>query len=106
MWISKVNEFIGSSPESFEDAARQVVERANRTLRGITGIEGRDKTAQDEGGGRWLWNGICREFANPKEIPVGVGSGKSAGTPDHPDPVDAVGDAFRLKVMTAPSANR
>ena len=39
MWESKVNEMIGSSPEGFEDAARSVVQRANRTLRGITGIE-------------------------------------------------------------------
>lgn len=39
MWVSKVNEVIGSSPDGFEDAARSVVARANRTLRGITGIE-------------------------------------------------------------------
>ena len=39
MWVAKVNELIGSSPHSFEDAARQVIARANRTLRGITGIE-------------------------------------------------------------------
>jgi len=39
MWVSKVNELIGSSSEGFEDAARQVLRRANRTLRGITGIE-------------------------------------------------------------------
>jgi flavin-binding protein dodecin len=39
MWISKVNELIGSSPEGFEEAARSVVARAHRTLRGITGIE-------------------------------------------------------------------
>jgi flavin-binding protein dodecin len=39
MWVSKVNELIGSSPDGFEEAARSVVERANRTLRGITGIE-------------------------------------------------------------------
>jgi flavin-binding protein dodecin len=37
--VSKVTELIGSSSESFEDAARQVVARANRTLRGITGIQ-------------------------------------------------------------------
>ncbi|MCG8589176.1 MAG: dodecin family protein [Proteobacteria bacterium] len=43
MWISKVNELIGSSPESFEAAASAVIERANRTLRGITGIEVLDK---------------------------------------------------------------
>lgn len=39
MWVSKVNELIGSSPEGFEQAARSVLARANRTLRGITGIE-------------------------------------------------------------------
>jgi hypothetical protein len=39
MWVSKVNELIGSSPDGFEEAARSVVARANRTLRGITGIE-------------------------------------------------------------------
>ena len=39
MWVSKVNELIGSSPDGFEEAARSVVARANRTLRGITGVE-------------------------------------------------------------------
>jgi hypothetical protein len=39
VWISKVSEVIGSSDESFEAAARSVIERANRTLRGINGIE-------------------------------------------------------------------
>jgi len=39
MWVSKVNELIGSSPEGFEQAARSVVARARRTLTGITGIE-------------------------------------------------------------------
>jgi flavin-binding protein dodecin len=39
MWVAKVNELIGSSTESFEEAAREVLARANRTLRGITGIE-------------------------------------------------------------------
>ena len=39
MWVSKVSELIGSSSESFEDAARRVLARANKTLRGITGIE-------------------------------------------------------------------
>ena len=51
MWISKVNELIGSSPHSFEAAAREVLVRANRTLRGITGIhvvEKRVKIVDDE----------------------------------------------------------
>ncbi len=39
MWVSKVSELIGSSPESFEAAARDVVERASATLRGIKGVE-------------------------------------------------------------------
>jgi flavin-binding protein dodecin len=39
MWVAKKSELIGSSPLGFEDAARSVVERAHRTLRGITGIE-------------------------------------------------------------------
>lgn len=39
MWVSKVNELIGSSPDGFEEAARCVLARANQTLRGITGIE-------------------------------------------------------------------
>ena len=39
MWVSKVSELIGSSPESFEAAARNVVAHAQRTLRGIVGVE-------------------------------------------------------------------
>ncbi len=48
MWVSKVNEFIGSSPESFEDAASAVVVRASSTLRGIRGIEVIDRTVKIE----------------------------------------------------------
>jgi hypothetical protein len=50
MSVSKVNELIGSSPDSFEDATRSVVARANRTLRGITGIEVREKRIKIEEG--------------------------------------------------------
>ena len=45
----KVSEQIGSSPLSFEDAAREVVGRANRTLRGITGIQVLEKRVKVEG---------------------------------------------------------
>jgi flavin-binding protein dodecin len=48
MWISKVSEIIGSSPKSFEDAARSVLARANRSLLGITGIEVLDKRIKIE----------------------------------------------------------
>ena len=50
MWVSKISEIIGSSPESFEDAARVVVERAHRTLRGIQGIEVESKSLKVEAG--------------------------------------------------------
>jgi len=48
MWVSKVSELIGSSPTSFEDAARKVVARANRSLRGIEGIEILSKSVKVE----------------------------------------------------------
>ena len=48
VWVAKVSELIGSSPVSFEEAARQVVARANRTLRGITGIEVLEKRVKVE----------------------------------------------------------
>ncbi|MHA7839011.1 MAG: dodecin family protein [bacterium] len=50
MWVSKVSEIIGSSPESYEDAARSVIARANRTLLGITGIEVIEKRLKVEDG--------------------------------------------------------
>jgi flavin-binding protein dodecin len=51
MSVAKVNELIGSSPMGFEDAARSVLLRANRTLRGITGIEVIEKRVKIEQGG-------------------------------------------------------
>ena len=48
VWVGKVNELIGSSPVSFEAAVREVVARANRTLRGITGIEVVEKRVKVE----------------------------------------------------------
>jgi hypothetical protein len=49
VWVAKQSELIGSSPLGFEEAARSVVERANRTLRGITGIEIIEKRVKVEG---------------------------------------------------------
>jgi flavin-binding protein dodecin len=51
MSISKTNELIGSSPESFEDAARHVIARAHRTLRGITGFDVVEKRVKVKDGG-------------------------------------------------------
>jgi flavin-binding protein dodecin len=50
VWVSKISEIIGSSPTSFEGAAESVLARANRTLRGITGIEVIDKRLKVEAG--------------------------------------------------------
>jgi len=36
--IARVSEIIAGSPKSFEDAIKAGFERANRTLRGITGL--------------------------------------------------------------------
>lgn len=50
MGVGKVSEVIGSSPTSFEDAARKVIARARRTLLGITGIEVLEKRLKIEEG--------------------------------------------------------
>ena len=39
MAVARITQIIGASPHSWEDAVRNALERANRTLRGITGIE-------------------------------------------------------------------
>jgi len=44
MLVSKVNELIGTSPQSFEGAVKDILARANRTLRGVHGIEVIGKT--------------------------------------------------------------
>lgn len=49
MGVAKVNELIGSSPDGFEQAARSVIERANRTLRGVTGLQVIEKRVKVDG---------------------------------------------------------
>ena len=39
MAVARVSQIIGASPHSWEDAVRNALERANKTIRGITGIE-------------------------------------------------------------------
>ncbi len=39
MAVARITQVIGSSPHSWEDAVRNALERANKTLRGITGME-------------------------------------------------------------------
>ena len=37
--VAKVVQLIGSSDRSFSDAVRKAVERASKTIRGITGVD-------------------------------------------------------------------
>ncbi len=37
--VARVTEVIGGSPKSFDDAVKLCFERANKTLRGITGMK-------------------------------------------------------------------
>jgi flavin-binding protein dodecin len=50
MAVARVTQVIGSSPHSWEDAVRNALERANQTLRGITGIEVVKENATVDGG--------------------------------------------------------
>ena len=50
MAVARVTEIIASSKESWEDAARQGLTRASKTLRGITGMEIIRQNAKVENG--------------------------------------------------------
>lgn len=50
MAVARVSQIIGASPHSWEDAVRNALERANKTLRGITGIEVVKENAAVENG--------------------------------------------------------
>lgn len=50
MAVARVTELIASSKEGWEDAARQAITRAAKTLRGITGIEIIRQNAKVESG--------------------------------------------------------
>ncbi|NIP32170.1 MAG: dodecin domain-containing protein [Candidatus Dadabacteria bacterium] len=39
MAVARVTEVVGGSPKSWEDAVHQALDRANKTIRGLTGIE-------------------------------------------------------------------
>ena len=46
MAVARQTQIIGASPHSWEDAVRNALERANKTLRGITGLEVVKENAQ------------------------------------------------------------
>lgn len=50
MAVARVTEVIASSPEGFREAVEEGVERAARTLRGITGLEVVNKRVKVERG--------------------------------------------------------
>lgn len=39
MAVARITEIIGSSPKSWDDAVSNALKRANKTLRGLTGLE-------------------------------------------------------------------
>jgi len=50
MAVARITQVIGASPHSWEDAVRNALERANKPLRGITGIEvWKENAAIEEG---------------------------------------------------------
>jgi len=50
MAVARQTQIIGASPHSWEDAVRNALERANKTLRNITGMEVlKENAAIDEG---------------------------------------------------------
>jgi len=50
MAVARQTQIIGASPHSWEDAVRNALERANKTLRGITGLEVLKENAQIQKG--------------------------------------------------------
>ncbi len=50
MAVARVTEVIGSSKKSWDDAVNSALRRANKTLRGLTGIEVTKMNAHVENG--------------------------------------------------------
>ncbi len=50
MAVARQTQIIGASPHSWEDAVRKALERANKTIRNITGLEViKENAAVDDG---------------------------------------------------------
>lgn len=50
MAVARITEVIGSSEKSWDDAVHQALDRANKTIRGLTGIEVTKMNAHIENG--------------------------------------------------------
>lgn len=60
MAVARITEVIASSKESWEDAARQALTRAAKSLRGITGLEILRQNAKVENGRITEYRVDCR----------------------------------------------
>lgn len=50
MAVARITEVIGSSSKSWDDAVHSALKRANKTIRGLTGIEVTKMNAQIDNG--------------------------------------------------------
>ena len=50
MAVARITEIIGASSKSWEDAVQSALKRANKTLRGLTGLEITKMNAQIQNG--------------------------------------------------------
>lgn len=50
MAVARISEVVGGSKKSWDDAVKQALTRANKTLRGLTGIEVTKMNAHIENG--------------------------------------------------------
>jgi flavin-binding protein dodecin len=60
MPVTKVIEVIGTSTEGSDDAVRQALEAASRSIRGITRIDVVSVTCDVEDGGIARWNALVK----------------------------------------------
>ena len=65
--VAKIIEIVGSSPESWEDAAQVALAEATKTIHGITGIELKDMTAKVDSS-----TGKITEYHSTVKIAFGV----------------------------------
>jgi flavin-binding protein dodecin len=65
MTVTKVIELVGESKKSWEDAARNAVEEASRTIEGITGVEVYNWTAN-------IVDGKVHEYKANVKVAFGV----------------------------------
>lgn len=61
MTVLKVVEIIGASEKSFDDALKQVVKRACKTVRGVTGVHVVDQKVHCDGKGNIVeYRVVCK----------------------------------------------